>query len=168
MGCCFEQSHPKPHIHMLIRGKGVILLIGGPSLIIISYSIGNPIVWRSKNQSLAWRTSEDVEFHVVANVVCEIIWVKSLLKEIGLQLSLAPVVCSENTNIVAVSENPIHHSKMKYVESDLFFVREKVQSWEIIVNFVPATEQTVNILTKYLSKETVVPCRKKLGVFSIE
>lgn len=65
---------------------------------------------------------------------------KSLLKDIGLHLPPTPVVWTDNTSAVALSKNPIHHSKMNHVEIDLFFIREKVHSREIIVNFIPATE----------------------------
>lgn len=68
----------------------------------------------------------DGEFRVVANAVCEIMWVKSLLKEMGLHLRHAPVVWSDNTSVIALFENPIHHSKMNHVEIDVFFIREKV------------------------------------------
>lgn len=73
---------------------------------------------------------------------------------------------SDNTCVVALSENRIHHSKMKQVEIDLFFIREKVNFGEIVVNFVPANEQVANILTKPLTEKYFVPCEKKLRVFS--
>lgn len=129
---------------------------------------GNPIVWSSKTQSLVLRSSAKAEFRGVANVVCEIVWVKSLLKEIGLQWLYVSVVLIDNTSVVPLSENLIQYSKMKNVEIYLFFVREKVLSVDIIVNIVPATEQTTYILTIPLTEKCFVPCRRKLGVFSIE
>lgn len=63
----------------------------------------------------------------------------------------------------------LNHSIMKHVEIIYFFlVREKVESGDIIVNFIPATEQTIDILTKTLTEMSFWPCRKKLGLFSIE
>lgn len=85
----------------------------------------------------------------------------------GSTLLLSPVVWSDNTIDMALSENPIHHSKMKHVAVVLFFVREKVQSWEIVVNFVRANEQVAEILTKILTEKSFIPCRKKLGVFYV-
>lgn len=46
----------------------------------------NPIVWSSKKQSVVSRSSIEAEFRDVANAVFEIIWLKSLLKEIISQL----------------------------------------------------------------------------------
>lgn len=98
----------------------------------------------------------------------EIIWVTPLLKEIRLELPTTPVIWSDTKSVVALFENPIQHSKMKHVAIDMFCVREKVHSREIIVNFVCATEQTIDILLKLITKKTFMPCRKTLGVFLIE
>lgn len=54
------------------------------------------------------------------------------------------------------------------MEIDIFYVREKVHSGKTLLNFVPATEPTTDILTKFRTHKTFVPCRKKLGMFSIE
>lgn len=81
-------------------------------------------------------------------------WVKSLLNDIGVHLPYAPVVWSDNTSDIALSENLIHHSKIKHLDIDLFFIREKVHSNEIIVYFVPAIEQGVDVLTKPLTEKS--------------
>lgn len=80
-----------------------------------------------------------------------------------------PVVWSDNTSVVALSENPIHYSKIKHVKIDMFFIREKVHSRKIIVNFVTTNEQVADILTKHCQKCLVFyPYMKKLKVFSVE
>lgn len=90
------------------------------------------------------------------------------VRSCGLSLSLVILVyichmhllCGVTTSALDLSKNAIHHSNIKHVE--------KVQSWEIVVNFVPGSKQVVDILTKSLTKKSFIPCRKKLGFFSIE
>lgn len=53
---------------------------------------------------------------------------------------------------------------MKHVELDVCFGREKVQSGQVIVNFLCAPVQIVIILTKPLTKKVFLHLRKKLGV----
>lgn len=48
--------------------------------------------------------------------------------------------------------NLIHHSKMKHGELDLCFVREKVQTGQVLVNFVPASDQLTDI-TKSITEK---------------
>lgn len=58
--------------------------------------------------------------------MCEVLWVISLLNEFDVRLSNIPIVWCDNTGVVALTENLIQHSKMKHVELDLCFMREKV------------------------------------------
>lgn len=51
--------------------------------------------------------------------------VVSLLTELGIKLSSIPVIWHDNTSVVALTENPIQHSKIKHVEIYLCFVRKK-------------------------------------------
>lgn len=81
-------------------------------------------------------------------------------------MSSVLIVWTDSTSVAAIAENPIHHSK-KHVEIDLFFVREKVNSGHVLVNFVPSSEHIPDILTKPLTEKLFVPRRKKLRVFSV-
>lgn len=112
-------------------------------------------------------SSVEVEFRVIGNAVCEIIWVKSLLTEMGLHLSSVPIVWTASTSATVLYENPIQHSKRKHVEIYLFFVRGKVKYGHVLVNFVPSSEHVVYILTKPLTEKMFVTCRKKLGIFFV-
>lgn len=56
---------------------------------------------------------------------------------------------------------------MKHVELNLCFVREKAQSGHVIVNFLPASDQIADILTKPLTEKVFVHFKKNLGVVSL-
>lgn len=62
-------------------------------------------------QSIVSRSSAEAQFRAVSNVVYEMEMgqYKSLLIEMGLQLSFALAVWSDNISVVALSKNPIHH-----------------------------------------------------------
>lgn len=174
MGYCVKQIHPQLMISLWFHiengdlGGDIVdrKFVSGHYLLLN----GNPIVWSSVKQSIVSRSSAEAQFRAVSNVVYEMEMgqYKSLLIEMGLQLSFALAVWSDNISVVALSKNPIHHWKIKNVEIYLFFVREEVHSGEIIVNIILATEQTADIVTKPLTEITFVSCRKKYWVFSIE
>lgn len=65
------------------------------------------------------------------------VWFQSLLTEIGFKLSSTPVIWCDNTSAVSVAANPVLHARVKHVELDIHFVREKVLSNQLCVNFVP-------------------------------
>lgn len=49
---------------------------------VIVYLDVNNIPWSSKKQPLVSRSSTEVEYHVIANAVAYLIWIKALLNEL--------------------------------------------------------------------------------------
>jgi hypothetical protein len=49
-----------------------------------------------------------------------------------------------------LSTNPIQHQRMKHVEIDLYFIREKVVIGQVRVLHIPTTSQFADIFTKGL------------------
>ena len=47
-----------------------------------SYVWGNLVTWRSKKQNIVARSSVELEFRVVAQGICEGLWLKKLLEEL--------------------------------------------------------------------------------------
>ncbi|KAG8485184.1 hypothetical protein CXB51_021380 [Gossypium anomalum] len=81
----------------------------------------------------------------------DITWLVSLLKELQLQSANTPNIWCDNSSAVAITANPILHSKFKHVELDLFFVLEKIADGSVIIGEVPTCNQVADILTKLLS-----------------
>lgn len=123
------------------------------------------IVWWSSKKNQAWSTYE-AEYRVVANVVCEILWVVSLLAKLDVKLSAIHIIWCDNTCDVVLTKNLIQHSKMKHVDLDLCFIREKVLNGQVIVNYVPALDEVAEILTKPHTESVYHHFRSKLEVMS--
>ncbi|GMI72814.1 hypothetical protein HRI_000950700 [Hibiscus trionum] len=131
--------------------------------------LGNNLVsWSSKKQSVVSRSSTEAEFIGIANAMCDAMWVKSLLTELGISLAATPIIWCDNTSAIAHTANPVHHAKLKHVELDLSFVREKVVGGEFQINYVPALDQIADVLTKPLHTSFFVKLRQKMQVFSPE
>ncbi|XP_040967354.1 uncharacterized mitochondrial protein AtMg00810-like [Gossypium hirsutum] len=87
---------------------------------------GSPISWSSRKQQVVSRSTAEAEYRSLAHVIAEMIWIQSLLTELGVSLRGKALVWCDSSATVAVAGNPVLHSKFKHVELDLFFVREKV------------------------------------------
>nr|GEU98449.1 hypothetical protein [Tanacetum cinerariifolium] len=90
----------------------------------------NLISWSSKRQATLSRSSAEVEYRGVANVVAETAWVQNLLRE---NASL-PVVYYDNLSVVYLSFNPLHHQRAKHIENDIHFVRDRVAARQVRVS----------------------------------
>ncbi|KAK5772128.1 hypothetical protein PVK06_048399 [Gossypium arboreum] len=102
----------------------------------------------------------------LAHTVTEIVWLESLLSELHIVPSKKATVWCDNSGAVAISANPVLHSKFKHVELDLFFVREKVTAGQLIVGHVPAQDQVADIFTKPLSAPMFTKFRSCLKALS--
>lgn len=127
--------------------------------------LGDSLVsWSSKRQNAVSRSSTELEYRAIADVAAEILWLKSLMREIGCCIKRIPVIWSDNMGAGSLTVNPILHSPMKHVEIDMHFIRDKVAGRELRVCYVPSSEQVADCLTKALTLSKFSPFRSKLGV----
>ena len=71
------------------------------------------------------RSSIEAEYKGVVNAAAEVVWLQSLLRELGVPQSPLIVLC-DNFGATYLSINHIRHSRSKYVEIDIHFVRDYV------------------------------------------
>ena len=56
----------------------------------------NLISWSVRKQATVSRSSTEVEYKALANATAEIIWVQSMLKELGVKSKQAPCLWCDN------------------------------------------------------------------------
>ncbi|KAG8499759.1 hypothetical protein CXB51_006518 [Gossypium anomalum] len=127
-----------------------------------------PVSWCSKKQTVVSRSTAEAEYRSLATASSDITWLTSLLVELHVKSVDLPTMWCDNSSAVAVAAKPVLHSKFKHVELNLFFVREKVASGDLIVVEVPARDQVANILTKPLSVSLFSRFRSLLRVLPLE
>jgi histone deacetylase 1/2 len=125
------------------------------------------ISWSSKRQAIVSRSSAEAEYRAVANAVAECCWLRQLLQELHCPVvDKATVVFCDNISAVYLAANPVHHRRMKHIELDIHFVREKVALGHFRVVHVPTTEQLADVMTKGLPTSSLEAFRLCLGVRS--
>ena len=94
----------------------------------------------------------------------EVSWLRQLLAELHSPLAKSTLVYCDNVSAVDLSTNPVQHQRMKHVEIDLHFVRDRVAIGDVRVLHVPTTSQFVDIFTKGLPSSTFLEFRSSLNV----
>ena len=124
----------------------------------------NLVSWSFKRQHTVSRSSAEAEFRAVANGVAEASWLRQLLMELRHPPRRATLVYCCNISAVYLSTNPFQHQRMKHVEIDLYFVRERVVLGLVRVLHVPTTSQYVDVFTKGLPTSVFQEFRSSLNV----
>ena len=110
------------------------------------------------------RSSAKAEYSGMAQAVCELLWLRNLLKSLGYsQEQPMPLYC-DNTAAIEIAHNPVQHDRSKHVEIDRHFIKEKLDARNISFPFVHSDEQLADMLTKAVSSKTFSDSLDKLGI----
>jgi hypothetical protein len=93
----------------------------------------NSITWSACKQATMSRSSTKAEYKAHANVTTEVIWIQSILGELGVHLVWSPCLWCDNLGATYMTANPRFHGWTKHIEVDFHFVRERVASKKLDV-----------------------------------
>ena len=113
----------------------------------------NLVSWSSRKQPTVSRSSTEAEYKAIANGTAEVTWLQSVLRELGVFQSRAPTLWCDNLGATFLTANPMFHARMKHIEIDFHFVREKVSAGALKVRFISSQDQLADIFTKALARD---------------
>ena len=99
--------------------------------------------------------------------VCEIMWIRQLLMEVGIETSVPAKFWCDNQADMHIAYNLVFHERTKHIEIDCHFVYENIQLGLISTGYVKTGEQSGDIFTKPLSEDRVSYLWNKLGMINI-
>lgn len=70
----------------------------------------------------------------------------------------------DNKSVIAMTKNPVYHSRSKHIAIKHHFIREAVEADEIQLKYCPTYDQVADIFTKALPKDKSQYFREMLGV----
>ncbi|GJY40128.1 retrovirus-related pol polyprotein from transposon TNT 1-94 [Tanacetum coccineum] len=112
-------------------------------------------------------TLAKAEYVVAAWCCASILWMKSHLSDYDIHYKLVPIFC-DNTSAIAISNNPVLHSRAKHIDIRYHFIRDHILKGDIELHFIPTEYQLADIFTKPLVEPTFTRLKAELGMLNID
>ncbi|GJY96384.1 hypothetical protein Tco_0513294, partial [Tanacetum coccineum] len=82
----------------------------------------------------------------------QVIWMRTQLLDYGFKYNRIPMYC-DSKSAIAISCNPVQHSKTKHIDIRYHFIKEHVERGTVEIYFVRTEYQLADLFTKALPKE---------------
>ena len=99
------------------------------------------------------KSSLEVEYRAMSQTASEIVWLKNLLTELGVQVNQPIHMHCDNQAAIHIASNHTFHERTKLIEIDCHYVRDLVVSEAITTPYTRSSDQTADIFMK-----TLAPC----------
>ena len=134
-----------------------------------------PFSWKTALDSkiaLSTCEAETRAVHAARETIKEAIWLAKLFEELNIpnigNSNHFPIkIHEDNRSTIMYSKNPAHHSTMKHLERELYWIRENVQRGIIVLEATDTEDQCADMLTKALHAPQLAKLRNKIMVEDI-
>jgi hypothetical protein len=127
---------------------------------------GGTVSWQAKKQHTVALSSVEAEYMAASQAAKEALWLRALLRELGMHTSSPTTLCSDSQGSIALSKNPEHHARSKHIDIRHHFIREQVAAGSINLVYVPTEDMAADVLTKPLNRTKHFRMLDILGVTS--
>ena len=124
---------------------------------------GSAISWYSSLQAIVVLSTNEAEYIAATEGMKEAIWLQGLVSELGLQQDVLVILCDSQT-AVHLTRNNKYHSRTKHIEIKHHFIRDIVDTRDIIVEKIHTAENPADMLTKPLPSAKFDHCLNLAGI----
>nr|GEY92577.1 retrovirus-related Pol polyprotein from transposon TNT 1-94 [Tanacetum cinerariifolium] len=117
--------------------SGGIQFLGGDKL----------VIWSSKKQDCTSMSYAEVEYMSLSACGAQVLWMRTQLTDYGFHFDKIPMYCDSKAAI-AISCNPVQHSRTKHIDVRYHFIKEKVKKGIVELFFIGIEYQLADLFTK--------------------
>jgi histone deacetylase 1/2 len=128
----------------------------------------NLVSWSARKQATVSRSSTEAEYKALANATAEVMWIQTLLMELGIPAPRAAKLWCDNIGAKYLSANPVFHARTKHIEVDYHFVRERVARKLLDIEFVSTKDQVADGFTKPLLVRQLEMFKSNLNLMRLD
>lgn len=123
---------------------------------------GNTVAWRSKKQSVVALSTTEAEFISLSEAAVEGLWIKKILCDLRINCN-SITLYEDNQSTIKSVKNP-EQKRLKHIDIKYNFIKQEIESGNVIVVYVSSQNQLADVLTKPLGKVAFGDCIDKLGL----
>ncbi|GJS12331.1 retrovirus-related pol polyprotein from transposon TNT 1-94 [Tanacetum coccineum] len=112
--------------------------------------LGEKLVsWSSKKQDCTTLSTAKAEYMSLSACCAQVLWMRTQLTDYGFHFNKIPIYCDSKSTI-AISCNPVQHSRTKHIDVRYHFIKEYVEKGTIELYFIKTDYQLADLFTKSL------------------
>nr|GEX57081.1 putative reverse transcriptase domain, ribonuclease H-like domain, aspartic peptidase domain protein [Tanacetum cinerariifolium] len=102
------------------------------------------------------------EYVSLSTCCAQVLWMRTQLTDYGFSYNKIPIYC-DSKSAIAISWNPVQHSRTKHITVRYHFIKERVEKGTIKLYFVKTDYQLANLFTKALPADRFNYLVRRLG-----
>ncbi|GKE03439.1 hypothetical protein Tco_1395457 [Tanacetum coccineum] len=112
--------------------------------------LGKKLVsWSSKKQDCTALSTAEAEYLSLSACCAQVVWMRTQLTDFGFHFNKIPIYY-DSKSAIAISCNPVQHSRTKHIAVRYHFIKEHVEKGTIELYFVKTDYQLADLFTKSL------------------
>src|SRR6201984_1837554 len=119
--------------------------------------------WNSRAQKTIALSSTEAEYMSLSDTSKQLIWFKSLLTELGIEIGPIPLY-GDNQGSIFLASNPVQEKRIKHIDLRYHFIREVVRNKQVELFFIEGAENPADLFTKNLGRIKFIKFREQLGL----
>ena len=128
---------------------------------------GAAVSWGSKLQDVVALSSTEAEYMAICYAMQEGLYLTMLQSEMGVKPEEGgTLLLVDNQSSIKLAKNPVFHKRSKHIAIRFHFIREKVESGEMSLEFVRTHAMAADQLTKHVGVKVLVVGKKLMGMTS--
>ena len=113
--------------------------------------VGAIFSWNSRAQKTVALSSTEAEYMSLSDTSRQLLWIKSLMSELGIDLSPIPLF-GDNQGSIFLASNPVQEKCIKHIDLRYHFIRNVVQNKQVELFFIEGASNPADLFTKNLGR----------------
>ena len=128
------------------------------------YTLGGTAVsWGSQLQKIVALSTTEAKYVVVTEASKEMVWLQSLLEELGKKQEGNVLYC-DSQSAIHLAKNPSFHSRTKHIQLRYHFIRSLLEDEILKLEKISGAQNPADMLTKTVTIDKLKLCSASVGL----